>query len=198
MTVWRYVIVNDDGSAPNYERPVTLAICKPAIRRNAREGDIILAFKGRRLCARGERWNHNELVWGGVISAKLRFSDYWNDKRFQKKKPHRSKAPDNLYKPTQFGFEQIPNRVHQGETQKRRDLRGQFVLALKPAWHFKGGSELPPQYRALNMPLSARRGHRRVEMNSKEARRLKAWLAARPRMRNSHIQSNTSSCEPSC
>ena len=47
MKLWRYVIRNNDGSAPNYDPPFTaLAICKPRIRKGARPGDLVLAFCG--------------------------------------------------------------------------------------------------------------------------------------------------------
>jgi hypothetical protein len=46
MRAYRYVIQHDEGSAPNYEPPVTLAICKPRIRKGARAGDLVIAFEG--------------------------------------------------------------------------------------------------------------------------------------------------------
>jgi hypothetical protein len=45
MRVHRYVIATDAGSAPNYDPPaVTLAVCKPGIRKKAKVGDLVRAF----------------------------------------------------------------------------------------------------------------------------------------------------------
>lgn len=47
MRIHTYVITKDAGSAPNYDFPaVTLAVCKPRIRKKAKVGDIVLAFAG--------------------------------------------------------------------------------------------------------------------------------------------------------
>lgn len=62
MRVHTYVIVVDSGAAPIYDTPcTTLAVCKPRIRRKANVGELVLAF-----------------------------ADYWNDARFQTKKPDRA------------------------------------------------------------------------------------------------------------
>lgn len=43
MRVHTYVIAVDSGGAPNYDAPaVTLAVCKPRIRKKARIGDLVL------------------------------------------------------------------------------------------------------------------------------------------------------------
>jgi hypothetical protein len=48
MRVHTYVIATDAGSAPNYDPPfVTLAVCKPRIRRKADIGELVLAFAVR-------------------------------------------------------------------------------------------------------------------------------------------------------
>ena len=47
MRVHTYVIATDAGSAPNYDPPaVTLAVCKPGIRKKAKVGDLVRGFAG--------------------------------------------------------------------------------------------------------------------------------------------------------
>src|SRR4051812_614357 len=95
VRVWRYVIRNDDGSAPNYDPPFgTLAICKPKIRKGANPGDLVLAFAGRELGRDPHR-----VVWAGRVIEKLTLEEYWADVRFQCKKPNASHVPDNIYRP---------------------------------------------------------------------------------------------------
>ena len=78
MKVFTYVIQFDGGAAPNYCEPATtLAICKPRIRRSAEVGDAIIAFEGSFLGPEA-----HAVRWAGVVTEKLTFSEYWNDRRF--------------------------------------------------------------------------------------------------------------------
>ena len=92
MRVWSYVITYDGGSAPNFDPPaVTLVVCKPRIRKNAREGDLVLAFNGRPLAA-----NPHSLRWAGIVEKVVPMEQYWEDSRFRAKRPGRSPTPDNF------------------------------------------------------------------------------------------------------
>jgi Nucleotide modification associated domain 2 len=49
-TVYFYKMTSDSGMAPCVDQGVlSLAICKPSIRRRAQEGDIIFGFGGKAL-----------------------------------------------------------------------------------------------------------------------------------------------------
>src|SRR5437773_10541669 len=101
VRVHTYVIPWDAGSAPNYDPPfVTLAVCKPRIRKRAQPGELVVAFAGQDL----NRHEPHTVVWAGVVVEVLTFAQYWDDKRFQGKKPKRpngseNRLADNFYKP---------------------------------------------------------------------------------------------------
>lgn len=171
MRVHTYVIATDAGSAPNYERPfVTLAVCKPRIRRKAEVGDLVLAFAGKKV-------NPDEphtVVWAGVVREKMTFAEYWNDPRFAGKKPDRSQTPDNFYRPVNGHLEWVPNPVHDREA-THHDTGGTYVLGFAPAWRFGAFGPLMPAEFALRMS-GGRRGERLVDLTEGAWQRLKTWL----------------------
>lgn len=169
MRVYTYVIVVDRGSAPNYDAPfVTLAVCKPRIRRSARVGDLVLAFTGKSLGP-----EPHAVRWAGVVSEKLSFAEYWRDERFQGKKPGQSAAPDNIYRPGPGGLVQVPNSTHD-QSNVARDLVGEDVLIFDRAWRFDGVVALLP--RELGLRMDSRRGHRVFDLSPAQAKRLLSWL----------------------
>jgi hypothetical protein len=104
MNVWTYVIRVDKGGAPNLEAPsTTLTVCKPRIRKAAKCGDLVLAFNGKAL----NPAEPDSVRWAGVVSEVIPLKDYWNDSRFEGKKPGRPRgpgeSPDNIYRPTTTG-----------------------------------------------------------------------------------------------
>jgi putative DNA base modification enzyme with NMAD domain len=174
--LWRYVIADDDGSAPNYDPPfTTLAICKPRIRKRAERGDAILAFAGRSI----SRDDPHKVVWAGWVKEMLTFEEYWADSRFQSKKPRATKVPDNIYRPGRCGLVQVRNRIH-GRESVRRDCSGEFVLVLKPVWWLNPDlSSLPEQFSSLRLSRKNRRGHRVSRIGPSLAAELNDWLKSR-------------------
>jgi hypothetical protein len=194
MDLYCYVIATDAGSAPNYDPPfTTLAICKPMIRTSAQLGDAVLAFTGA-----DESREPHAVRWAGVVKEKLSFADYWNDRRFSKKKPGQCQRPDNIYQaqPGGHGFLQVPNRVHDLDAMTK-DIGGQFVLIFDPVWRFAGGSPVMPADFGFRMFPNARRGHRIHTLDSVAWRRLRDWLDDQNRkcVAVAHVQSNKR-CEP--
>lgn len=171
MRAYRYVIRNDDGSAPNYDPPpVTLAICKPQIRRLAKKDDLIIAFEGRDL---GQ--NPHGVRWAGIVSEILPFAGYWNDPRFQGKKPDRTTRPDNIYEPGPWGLRQVDNPIHRN-AHVARDLGGRNVLVFGRAWQMKALSQPLPEEFDLRIGSPYRRGHRVRELTTNEQIRILEWL----------------------
>jgi hypothetical protein len=171
VRVHTYVIAIDAGSAPNYDPPiVTLAVCKPRIRSKAQIGELVLAFAGKTV-------NPNEphtVVWAGVVSEKMGFAEYWNDRRFATKKPDKSDHPDNFYRPVGDGLLWVENNVH-GPDATNHDTGGQFVLGFSPSWRFGAHGPLMPSEFGLRM-VGGRRGQRVAELAESEWNRLRAWL----------------------
>lgn len=84
MNYFSYVIEHDYGLAPNpFGEYCTLAVCKPGIRKNKNLmiGDWIIGTASKKL----EKINH--LIYAMQLEEKLTFDQYWNDPRFQHKKP---------------------------------------------------------------------------------------------------------------
>ena len=130
MRVWSYVITTDRGSAPNYDGPaVTLAICKPRIRRRAKKGDVVIAFNGRTLSR-----ERNSVRWCGVVSEIRTITEYWHDERFRSKRPSSSMTPDNIYRDDGAGLFQVANTSHDA-SDINRDLSGHNVLVFSDVWH---------------------------------------------------------------
>lgn len=171
MRVHTYVIAVDAGSAPNYDRPcVTLAVCKPRIRKKAQIGELVLAFAGKQV----NPIEPHSVVWAGIVSEKMSFADYWNDRRFAGKKPDKSKHPDNFYRPANGGLEWVTNEVH-GPEATEHDTNGKFVLAFSQAWQFRTHGPVMPTDFDLRM-VNGRRGERVTELPGEVWRRLRTWL----------------------
>lgn len=171
LRVHTYVIATDAGSAPNYDPPfVTLAVCKPRIRKKANVGELVLAFAGKQV----NPTEPHGVVWAGIVTEKMTFADYWNHKRFAGKKPDRSKRPDNFYRPVDGGLMWIENDVH-GPESADHDTSGVFVLVFSPSWRFGAHGPLMPGEFGLRM-VGGRRGERISELSEPEWKRLRSWL----------------------
>lgn len=78
--VFSYIVARDYGFAPNpFYGVLTLATCKPVIRKTASIGDFIIGCSNKAL--------GNKLIYMAKVSEILTFDQYWNDPRFAKKKP---------------------------------------------------------------------------------------------------------------
>lgn len=99
-----YVIARDFGFAPNpFFGYCTLATCKPGIRKSAEIGDWVLGVAGSKL---GQDI-HRKCILLMKVTEKMSFQEYWNDKRFELKKPCRNGSflkmvGDNIYHHDEF------------------------------------------------------------------------------------------------
>ncbi len=97
MRLYSYVVRWDYGFAPNpFLGTCTLATCKPKIRRCANTGDWIVGTGSK------EQGRQGHLVYIMQVAEKMTFNQYWNDDRFQMKKPNRHGSlkqayGDNIY-----------------------------------------------------------------------------------------------------
>jgi hypothetical protein len=84
MNYFSYVVEHDYGLAPNpFGGYCTLAVCKPAIRKNKNLelGDWIIGTGSKKL----SRLNH--LIYAMQVEEKITFDEYWNNPRFHYKRP---------------------------------------------------------------------------------------------------------------
>ncbi|MGQ0560199.1 MAG: hypothetical protein ACT4OE_11590 [Sphingosinicella sp.] len=177
----------DLGSAPNFEPPTaTLAICKPRLRRSAIEGDAIISFNGAHLSS-----EPHSIRWAGVVSEVLTFEQYWDDGRFEAKKPSHSSVPDNIYQPVDGILKQVANSIH-GPDNIITDLDGRNVLIFDRAWYFGELEPGLPEHFGLWMV-----GNRRTEpchlMTDSEWDEIRRWLDRQDQMQPSQFGG---SCKP--
>jgi hypothetical protein len=161
--IYRYVLMGDGGMAPNpRDGLLTLATCKPEIRKHAREGDWVMAnFPSPR----------NELVaWAGrivrCIPVGLYFAEF----------PERHDALHEI------GPDGEPQRIagrhewyHQGPEERRKDRSGNvLIFDMKNCWYFGvDGRQIP---HGLEHLVARGQGHRVNKRTSGDLEQLRDWL----------------------
>ena len=96
--LYAYAVTRDFGFAPNpFHGVCTLATCKPRIRKTAKVGDWVLGAGGRNL---GDVYR--KCIFLMKVTEKTTFQAYWDDARFQLKRPVRNGSNvqilgDNIY-----------------------------------------------------------------------------------------------------
>lgn len=97
MAYYSYKMVRDYGFAPNpFHGFCTLANCKPTIRKGAQINDWIIGTGSKGM------GYINRLIYIMQVSEKITFQEYWENEKFQRKKPilNGSRAQlhgDNIY-----------------------------------------------------------------------------------------------------
>lgn len=157
--VFSYVMVHDTGFSPNPFRGVlTLACCKPRIRRVANVGDIIVGLSSR----------SEHVVYAAQVADVIGFEEYWTDPQYHERRPvmtspqivHR--VGDNIYEPVDGGFRQLPSSHSRSDGSedsgtKWTDLGGNHVLVCERFTYWgRSGPALPDELQFL----AVGRGHR--------------------------------------
>ena len=133
MSIYAYKITRDYGFAPNpFGEYCSLACCKPHIRKKAVVGDWIIgtgAIENKLL---------NHLIYLMKVTEKLTFQEYWDDKRFNYKRPILNGSlkqiyGDNIYYNDNSNWGQLDSHhsFHEGKINKKnlqQDLGGKYVL----------------------------------------------------------------------
>jgi len=141
IRLFSYKMINDSGFAPNpFHGLMTLANCKPYMRKSKKIGDWIAGFTSKRLC--GDIVDDERLIYLMKVTNKVDYYEYWNNPIYYSKKPKLEsdiveyKAGDNIYKPdNKNGFVQIENKNHT-EKDIKRDLSGEYVLVSNCFYYF--------------------------------------------------------------
>ena len=87
MTLFAYIMTDDDGSAPNpFHGVCTLALCMPMTRSKAEVGDYVVGLAGKRLreVREGRDWR---IIYAMQVSESMTFEEYRLDTRFRAKRP---------------------------------------------------------------------------------------------------------------
>ena len=161
-----YKLTHDSGFAPNpFFGSLTLATCKPGIRRSAGIGEWVAGFTSAVLC--GDPVGGERLVYLMKIAERMSIAEYFGDPRFAVKKPVTDSGSeprrhgDNIYRPLGPGavepseFEQLRNDHHwdhrgdcEDSTSKRRDIGGHNVLDAREFAYFgRSALEIPAALR---------------------------------------------------
>lgn len=169
--IYSYIVAHDSGFAPNpFNGFCTLATCKPDIRRLASLGDWIV----------GTGSSRKRVHLGGVLVYAMRvhetlcFAQYWNDSRFERKKPnlygsYRAACGDNIYYPLGNGkWRQIDSfhskrdgSPHQDHI--KRDTRINRVLIGKDFVYFgANGYKIPISLEKI-VPPPGHRKHKKFK-----------------------------------
>jgi hypothetical protein len=141
--LFSYKLSHDTGFAPNpFWGVLTLATCKPIIRKFKLVGDWIAGFTSKRLC--NDDVGEERLIFLMKVKHKLSIANYFNDKKYVKKIPDMTKVDtdfrcgDNIYKPDNHiscGFQQLSNPYH-NQNDMLRDISGEFVLISDEFYYF--------------------------------------------------------------
>jgi hypothetical protein len=145
MRLFSYKMTSDAGFAPNpFGEHLTLATCKPQIRRTKKVGDWLAGFTS--LALNGDKVGKERLVYVMKVTKKLSIEEYWESEEFQYKKPKihseifEERTGDNIYKPAIVGgkndFVQIENLYHNSNEDKLRDTGGEYVLISDEFYYF--------------------------------------------------------------
>jgi hypothetical protein len=85
-----YVVARDYGFAPNpFYGFLTLATCKQQIRKHAKVGDFIIGHSSKE--------QGYKLIYMAKVSEVITFDEYWNNPKFDRKKPVMNGSFKKLY-----------------------------------------------------------------------------------------------------
>lgn len=159
--LYLYKMTHDTEFAPNPHKGVlTLATCKPTIRRCAHVGDWVSGWTAKQVYDKDGRpvsFPVQRLLYLARITKKITIAEYWNlypQKRPQyinsegsisgcgKSKGHDNcslDSGDNIYEPLDNGadrFKQHDNVGGHGENDIEHDLSGKYVLICEAFYYF--------------------------------------------------------------
>ena len=151
-----YKMTHDTGFAPNpFHGALTLATCKPAVRRTRGRGDWVAGFTSKAL-VQNAREHGVSIPYGGLVylmqvtEEPLELSAYFNDPRFLKKRPSLDardpevRSGDNIYWRDADGlYQQLPNNSHEQDA-KIHDTSGKNALVSARFWYFGRNCFVPP------------------------------------------------------
>jgi hypothetical protein len=155
INIFSYKLSHDYGLAPNpFGDYCTLAVCKSKIRKNKNLsiGDWVIGCGSKKL----NLLHH--LIYAMRVEEKILFNDYWEDPRFQYKKPivtgdFREMYGDNFYHKNSITKEWIQeNSAHSLEEGKpnlkhlKRDIGGKYVLVSKEFYYWGNKSQKIPDH----------------------------------------------------
>lgn len=181
MTIFSYKLDHDFGLAPNpFWGTMTLAVCKGQIRsnKNLKKGDWIVGTGSKKLKML------DRIIYAMRVEEILPFDAYWNDPRFECKKPQMNGSlaqiyGDNFYHivggkvvqdvSTHSFDDNSPNPIH-----LKRDTNGKNVLLSNHFYYF--GNEAPSVPRELLSICCNGRGYHYRDISEDVKIRFVEWI----------------------
>lgn len=175
--LFTYKVAHDGGSAPNpFYRLCTLAICKPAIRRVAKKGDVIVGLG----CGKEDE---SRIVYCMVVDEVVSWADYIegcklgkltginlnNHQNLKGKIPkNENDQGDCIWKDSKAYFPPLDSwSGHEGKEDFERDItNGANVLIGKTYWYFGKGDIHPIKLSEDLKHIIPGRGHRSNSNNN--------------------------------
>ena len=152
MKYYAYKMRHDYGFAPNpFGNICTLATCKPKIRRNAEIGDWIFGTGSKKM---GLKYH---LIYLMQVSNKITFQQYWDDPKYEVKKPAQNGSllrlhGDNIYHENGQGKIVQCESLHSNydgstnDAHLKRDTKGKYVLISNNYYYFGEKNFLLPDH----------------------------------------------------
>lgn len=150
-----YKLTHDSGFAPNpFHGYLTLATCKPAVRRSRQVGDWVAGFVSKDLLTRSRRDGidlpFQGLIYLACVAEVLPLHVYFEDTRFQAKQPKFGRGTlidrcgDNIYyrAPQGQGYLQVQNE-HHGSGETDHDTGGRNALIAVEFYYFGRNAFIP-------------------------------------------------------
>ena len=145
--LYGYKMTHDTEFAPNIDYGVlTLATCKPRIRKCAKEGYWISGWTSNDVQGKQKKFSFEDedqrLIYIAKVSEVMLIKEYWRqypDKRPKKLSDGTYDKGDNIYEPVDregSRYNQLPNGGGHTENNKERDLSGLNVLICKEYYYF--------------------------------------------------------------
>jgi hypothetical protein len=157
--LFSYIVVHDTGDAPCVDGGlVTLATCKPNIRKAAKDGDWVAGFHSISVRPQKPGWTPGRLIWIGQVSEVMSVGQY----QFY----YRDRSDAAYRRISEIEYERVRPNYHDDPKSIAKDLRAP-VLIFDPrqTWYFSGAKPhaLPDD---LSTFFARGIGHRAVELDS--------------------------------
>lgn len=159
MNCFRYKIEHDYGFAPNpFHGTLSLATCKGDIRKNKnlQIGDWVIGLGSKAM------GNLHHIIFAMKVEEKLTFDQYWDDERFQCKKPQLSGSLVEMYGDNVYHTDTITGKVIQEncahskedgsvyQDHLERDVKGKYVLLSKTFYYFGDNApQVPDEFKYI-------------------------------------------------
>ncbi len=159
MIIYSYRLDHDLGLAPNpFGKFCTLTVCKPDIRKskNLKLGDWVIGTGSKALEETTGRKLTNKLIYAMRVTDRISLESYWNDSRFQYKKPIMNGTlttmfGDNFYHKDEFGNWIQEDSAHSNEdgsinhNHLKTDIKGSNAIISEHFYYFGNSAPIIPK-----------------------------------------------------